>query len=130
MDTRFFGVEEATRLVPFLKEVFEKVRPLAEHLAEVLQAMDERGPRNELVEARAETLTALEAHLKPVEDLGIEVRSADGLVDFPALRHGRRVYLCWRFPEDEVTSWHELDSGFRGRQPVTEEDGFEASYLA
>jgi hypothetical protein len=41
-------------------------------------------------------------------------------VDFPALREGREVYLCWRLGEDEVGYWHELTTGFAGRQPLDE----------
>jgi hypothetical protein len=37
-------------------------------------------------------------------------------VDFPSLREGRIVYLCWRLGEDEVAWWHEVDAGFAGRQ--------------
>ena len=39
-------------------------------------------------------------------------------MDFPALREGREVYLCWRLGEEEVAFWHELDAGFSGRQPL------------
>ncbi|HUX86133.1 MAG TPA: DUF2203 family protein [Chloroflexota bacterium] len=41
-----------------------------------------------------------------------------GLVDFPAERDGRVVYLCWRRGEDQIHYWHELDAGFAGRQPL------------
>jgi hypothetical protein len=46
---------------------------------------------------------------------------ARGLVDFPALRDGAEVYLCWLVDEDEIGFWHELDAGFAGRRPL--EDG-------
>ena len=41
-----------------------------------------------------------------------------GLVDFPSLREGREVYLCWREGEDQIDFWHEVDAGFAGRQPL------------
>jgi len=41
-----------------------------------------------------------------------------GLVDFPSRLDGREVYLCWRFGEDEIAHWHELDAGFAGRQKI------------
>jgi hypothetical protein len=43
---------------------------------------------------------------------------ASGLVDFPALRDGAEVYLCWLVDEDEIGFWHELDAGFAGRRPL------------
>jgi hypothetical protein len=41
-----------------------------------------------------------------------------GLVDFPAVREGREVYLCWMAGEPEVAHWHELDAGAAGRRPL------------
>jgi hypothetical protein len=40
-----------------------------------------------------------------------------GLVDFLALRDGKEVYLCWKYDEAQIAYWHDLDSGFSGRQP-------------
>ena len=31
---------------------------------------------------------------------------------------GRLVFLCWKLGESEVLNWHEVDAGFRGRQPL------------
>jgi hypothetical protein len=41
-----------------------------------------------------------------------------GLIDFPALRDGQEVYLCWLIDEDEISCWRELDAGFAGRRPL------------
>ena len=41
-----------------------------------------------------------------------------GLIDFPSLREGREVYLCWIDGEDEIGFWHELEAGYAGRQPL------------
>ncbi len=55
--------------------------------------------------------------LHQVLDMGIEVKDLTiGLVDFPALREDRVVYLCWKYGEERVEFWHELESGFSGRQ--------------
>jgi hypothetical protein len=49
----------------------------------------------------------------------IVLRDIDrGLVDFPAIREGREVYLCWQLGEEAVEHWHDLESGFGGRQPI------------
>jgi hypothetical protein len=49
---------------------------------------------------------------------GILLRDPEtGLVDFPADREGRRVFLCWRLGEDRVHWYHEEHSGFSGRKP-------------
>jgi len=41
-----------------------------------------------------------------------------GLLDFPALRDGQEVYLCWKWGEDDIAFWHEIESGYAGRQPI------------
>jgi Uncharacterized conserved protein (DUF2203) len=41
-----------------------------------------------------------------------------GLVDFPAVRDGQEVYLCWLVDEPDIEHWHELDAGFAGRRPL------------
>jgi hypothetical protein len=49
----------------------------------------------------------------------IVLRDIDrGLVDFPTIRDGREVYLCWQLGEESVSHWHDLESGFGGRQPL------------
>jgi hypothetical protein len=68
------------------------------------------------VEALAQELQDLIAQ---VERLGAEVKGIEeGLIDFPAERDGRVVYLCWRAGEEDIAFWHDLDAGFRGRQPL------------
>ncbi|MBI3162444.1 MAG: DUF2203 domain-containing protein [Chloroflexi bacterium] len=57
--------------------------------------------------------------LRQIQDAGIEVKDlAIGLIDFVALREGREVYLCWKYGEDSVGYWHEIEAGFQGRQPI------------
>jgi len=54
-----------------------------------------------------------------LEELGVVLKDADmGLVDFPAVRLGRRVYLCWKLGEPEVAFWHGLEEGYAGRKRV------------
>jgi hypothetical protein len=61
----------------------------------------------------------LQEYASELRSLGVEPKSAtQGLVDFPAIVDGRRVYLCWRLGEPEVLYWHDLEAGYRGRQPL------------
>ena len=54
----------------------------------------------------------LEAH-------GVLLKDPDvGLLDFPSLREGREVLLCWRVGEEDVSYWHEVSDGFAGRKPI------------
>jgi hypothetical protein len=61
----------------------------------------------------------LQGFVEELLELGVEPKSGpDGLIDFPAEQDGRLVYLCWKLGEEEVLYWHEIDAGFRGRQPL------------
>jgi len=53
--------------------------------------------------------------------MGIELKDPElGLVDFRSIREGREVYLCWQLGEEHLSFWHEIDTGFAGRQPLEE----------
>ena len=63
--------------------------------------------------------TEADALVDEIVGLGIALKDVDqGLVDFPAVHDGRIVYLCWKQGEEEIGFWHELDTGFAGRQPL------------
>ncbi len=54
-----------------------------------------------------------------LDERDIVLRDLDrGLIDFPALRDGREVYLCWIDGEPDIEFWHDLDAGYAGRQAL------------
>jgi hypothetical protein len=54
-----------------------------------------------------------------LEELGVVLKDLDlGLLDFPSVREGEDVLLCWQVGEEAVTSWHRLEEGFAGRKPI------------
>jgi hypothetical protein len=64
---------------------------------------------------------AIETYLasERLEEAEIVVRDpARGLVDFPSLRDGQEVYLCWLIDEPEIGYWHAPETGFAGREPI------------
>ena len=66
-----------------------------------------------------EDFDRLDALLHRIQDLGITVKDLQvGLVDFPAMHEGREVFLCWKFGEDAVEYWHDIEAGFQGRQSI------------
>ena len=72
------------------------------------------------IEAALEAaVTEVSTCVEELTGLGVQVKDLDsGLVDFPALRDGEEVLLCWQLGEDEIGWWHTLDGGFAGRQPL------------
>jgi hypothetical protein len=54
-----------------------------------------------------------------IEAYGCLVKDIDlGLVDFPSMRDGRAVYLCWKAGEARITHWHGMDEGFADRKAL------------
>ena len=68
----------------------------------------------------ARPLVELSRAVAELEAVDVVLRDVDrGLIDFPAIRDGEEVYLCWLVDsEDEVGFWHPLDTGFAGRRPL------------
>jgi hypothetical protein len=85
-----------------------------------LQAIDvERGGGWPGRDAAGATI-ALQRVVAELQAADIVVRDlVQGLVDFPAVRDGEEIYLCWLVDEPEIEHWHELDAGFAGRRRLT-----------
>ncbi len=59
----------------------------------------------------------LNVQLRHIQEMGVQIKDFDrGLVDFPHLRDGREVFLCWELEEDDVEFWHDIDGGYAGRE--------------
>jgi hypothetical protein len=70
----------------------------------------------EAIEREADAIAKVAEKLT---ELGVQIKSLEeGLVDFPALRNGEVVLLCWKLGEEEIRYWHGADEGFAGRKPL------------
>ena len=128
---RFFTVEEANLELPRLRQWLPRLQASRRRLDVVQHKLGEltlkAAANGNLLEEEvhatqreAKRLTEeFDKLIAKINDLGCEIKDIEqGLVDFPGLREGREVYLCWRLGEPEVAFWHELDAGFGGRQPL------------
>ena len=128
-ERRRFTVAQANRALPLVKRIAEdivvqyrrwqeKVREF--ELVTTRSKADAPDPRAERLQQEVQELAAeIDGYIGELTDLGIEFKDYErGLVDFPGERDGRPVYLCWQVGEPEVRFWHELETGFLGRQPL------------
>jgi hypothetical protein len=125
MSKKYFTVEEANALIPDLLDWVPR-------LQELFTLMDKGFPDIQKARSQAEygggsvhgteyLKVALKANqiTRGLEKQGCVLKGIEmGLVDFPAIRDGREVYLCWKVPEREIRFWHDLNTGFAGRQPI------------
>jgi len=127
-----FTLEEAEAMLSQVREQLTAMQAAKRELDELREALGEvvhkaagnghvtREDRLGEQRQRAEALAAtLNAGLERFQAWGVEIKGIDeGLVDFPSEREGRVVYLCWRLGEEGIGWWHELETGFAGRQPL------------
>jgi hypothetical protein len=121
---RHFTRSEANALLPRLTALLDQLREAKDELTDAAahEALGDAAPSNGGGEEGKQVGVAfLEVRrmLQTIEEAGIVLRDIDrGLVDFPALIDGHEVYLCWELGEDEVGYWHELETGYGGREPL------------
>ena len=124
---KIFTVQEANALLPNVKLIVGKIqrahRKLSTYRDEAKRASEAAeqggGGLSDGV-AYAAILTDLTTQLAELEALGVQLKDFErGLIDFPSLRDGRIVLLCWQLGEgDELEWWHDVDAGFAGRTPL------------
>jgi hypothetical protein len=122
---RHYTLDQADAALPWVRERLERLRKAHARLneKEARDALSGAAPGNgggEPGQVVSEGFLGLRAALLELQEMEIVLRDLErGLVDFPALRDGREVYLCWvEQEEDEIGYWHELESGYAGRQPL------------
>ena len=128
---KLFSPEKANALIPvvspLIDELWAKRRELAIKLLENDPALRTAGGRSSASTAQrrseARRCTELKADIvrivNRIEAYGCVVKSIDlGLLDFPALRDGRPVFLCWKAGEPSIAHWHGTDESFVDRKEL------------
>ena len=113
------------------RDALVALRPVAERVSRLVRIMAGTRPPRRLSDERVDPeyfglLTTLLGALETLQAAGVRIKDpAAGLLDFPARRAGRAVFLCWRVGEPSLGHWHEVDAGFAGRRPVDEDGPWE-----
>lgn len=137
---KIFTPAEANATLPLVSAIVSDLVGLSRELTErrqrlaLLRGGKSNSPhdpyREELVQVQKELENdslRLRDYVEELRALGVEPKSGmEGLVDFPALLNGRKVYLCWKLGESRVLFWHDLDAGYVGRQPVQADCEFQS----
>jgi len=124
-ESRYFTVEQANTVVVL-------IRPLVKEILEIRQAILDRQPEVWPVVERAagdggsKEASKVALEFRRFDDLVREVMATGallkdinhGVIDFLTMREGKEVYLCWKYGEDEISHWHDLDGGYANRQRI------------
>jgi hypothetical protein len=124
---KIFTIQEANALLPSVRLIVAKIQRAHRKLSryrddaqKAAEAAEQGGGGFTDGVAYAAVLTELTLQLGELETLGVQLKDFErGLIDFPSLRDGRIVLLCWQLGEgDELEWWHDVDAGFAGRTPL------------
>jgi hypothetical protein len=122
--SRHYSLEEAAALLPWVADRLERLRSARDRLGDVdaraaLAATGQTNGGGEPGKVVSEGFLELRELMLELQEREIVLRDLDrGLIDFPSLRDGAEVYLCWLEGEDEIGFWHEPEAGFAGRRPL------------
>jgi hypothetical protein len=123
---RHYTIEQANAVRGWVAERVRRIQDARACLiaqgseaGDALSALDPDAGGSYPGRAVARPLVQLSHAVRELEAVDVVLRDVDrGLIDFPAIRDGQEVYLCWLVDEDEIGFWHTPDAGFAGRQPL------------
>ena len=124
-ESKFFSVEEANAYIPQLLIDIPRIQILMKSLTDEYLDVDKARKKVQMNGGSMQGADYLNCVLKinyltdELESKGCVLKGIEhGLVDFPSLRDGKEVYLCWKNPEQQIEYWHDIQSGFTGRQRI------------
>ena len=105
-----------------VNDVLPNVRNIVETVIAIKKEVD--GTTED--DAVTAAMERLQKEIEKLEELGCVLKDMNiGLLDFPAVRLGVRVWLCWKLGEERVSFWHGLHEGFAGRKAIQEAEFYE-----
>ena len=133
MAEKYFDRREAEELLPSLEHFLEEARKQKLALDSITTEISNAALRimmlggslppfadlNRKKTQREKIAEQLSQTVDEIQQTGCLVKDLDtGLVDFPSLRKGEKVYLCWKLGEERIGYWHGIEEGFAGRKPL------------
>ena len=122
---RHFSISEANEALKIIRPLMDEVQAIRQKILanqpEAWPAIEKSAGNggNKALSAMVQDFERLDAMIHQILDTGAQIKDINsGLLDFSALRDGREVYLCWKYGEDDIAFWHEIDAGFAGRQSI------------
>lgn len=125
MQAKYYTLDAARAALPQVKTLMAQVQ---EARVEILRLRPDMWPVLQKAAGNGGNVAAgqilshfhkMEEGVKGILGMGILVKDLDtGLVDFLSVRKGREVYLCWQYGEEDLTFWHDINTGYQGRQPI------------
>jgi len=122
---RSFTLSEANQALTIIRPLMDEIQAIRQKILEnqpetwtaIEKSVGNGGSR--ALSAVVQDFEKLDALVHRILDIGVIIKDINiGLMDFPALKDGREVYLCWQYGEADIAYWHEVEAGYSGRQPI------------
>ena len=133
---QYFSVASANQTLPLVRaivsdivELYLEVRDREERLTRITRSRSKESRSDDLYTEEVEQVRQdlerdvdrLQSFIDELQELGVEFKDPVlGLVDFPAKKNGKEVCLCWKLGEPMVEYWHTVESGFQGREKLSD----------
>ena len=126
----YFTIKTANEILPSVIEKFQnlkkeknEVMKLEHKLQTSISSSNQLGQYVTLKQELNHAITKFYQAITELEGTGVMIKDIEqGLLDFPSKRFDDEIWLCWKEGETEIKFWHEIDSGFNGRKPITVTD--------
>ena len=122
---QYFTLQEANQMLISISAWLDEIKiirsEILTHQPEIWSVMEKSAGNggNLTLSRMVKTFDRLDALIHHIQDIGVIIKDINtGLLDFPAIKDGREVYLCWKHGEGPIAFWHEIEDGFAGRQPI------------
>jgi len=123
----YFTIAQANEILPTVIKKFEYALAKKNEVAKVEQELQMNLSETNTFEEYGKlkqnlnsTITKFYQSIEDLESTGVMIKSLDeGLLDFPSKHFDDEVCLCWKYGETEIKFWHDKDSGFKGRKPIS-----------
>ena len=128
--SEYFTIKTANEILPSVIKKFQNLKKekneilkLEHKLQTSISSINKLEQYVSLKQELNHTVTKFYNAIDALEQTGVMIKDIDqGLLDFPSKRFDEEIWLCWKEGETEIKFWHEIDSGFNGRKPVTVSD--------
>ena len=125
--TTYFSITDANKILPTVIKKFNYSKMLKNEIIKIEQQIGSDFTSKTSMEDYAilkqklnRKVTEFYQSIEDLESLGVVLKGLEqGLLDFPAKRFDEEIWLCWKEGETEIKFWHEKDSGFMGRKPIS-----------
>ena len=122
---QYFTLQEANQMLISISGWLDEIKiirsEILTHQPEIWSVMEKSAGNggNPTLSRMVKTFDRLDALIHKIQDMGVIIKDINtGLLDFPAIKDGREVYLCWKHGEGDIAYWHEIEDGFAGRQSI------------